>query len=274
MKTRLIYLAAFVFLSSITYCQEKKGIDSYLNELPTDLKREKEIQQKYLITTDYNDFDMLGNFLNKTRITAEYTTGLKQGFVQWNNVNIYKWNHNKQNLGSPEKQDFMEGFKYIPSEKMLSPEAFNNFPPNSVQLKNLVWDMIGFETFAWEYFDSLQLNKEFIAKSSNREINLAGSGTFENKNIQLSWIGITKMNQEICAIIEFTALNNPLKMKNDFIDIKGRSHYWGKVYVSLEDKQLEFASLYEDVIMEVKFAKQEKAQKVDTVRKISVDKLN
>jgi hypothetical protein len=273
MKAKLIYLLGFIFLSSLTFGQEKKDVDKYLSKLPTDLKRNKEIKQKYLITTDYNDYDMFGNFLNKIRVTAEYTTGLKQGFVQWNNVKVFNWDHTKQNLGPAEKQDFMEGFKYIPSEKMLDPKSFKNFPPNSVRLKNLVWDMIGFESFAWEYFDSLQLNKTFVAKSSNRELNLAGSGTFENKNIQLSWIGITKMNQEICAIIEFTALNNPLNMNNDFVKIKGRSHYWGKIYVSLKDKQIEFASLYEDVVMDVKFANQEKSQKVDTIRKITVDKI-
>ena len=33
--------------------------------------------------------------------------------------------------------------------------------------------------------------------------------------------------------------------------MSGRSHYWGEVYVSLADKEIEYATLFEDVVTDV-----------------------
>ena len=39
--------------------------------------------------------------------------------------------------------------------------------------------------------------------------------------------------------------------------LKGRSHYWGEIWVSLSSKQIEYATLQEDVLGEMKLAGQE-----------------
>jgi len=43
--------------------------------------------------------------------------------------------------------------------------------------------------------------------------------------------------------------------------IKGRSHVWGDVYVSLKDKQIEYAELYEDILMDIKMKGQDNSTK-------------
>lgn len=102
---------------------------------------------------------------------------------------------------------------------------------------------------------------------------LAGEGTFQNKDIQLVWTGISRMNDEICALIEYRTMDNPLSVDTEQLKIKGRSHYWGTIWVSLTDKQIEHATLYEDVVMDMSFANQT-SQLMNTTRIIQFEKLN
>jgi hypothetical protein len=80
----------------------------------------------------------------------------------------------------------MENFAYVPSDKMLEAASFSSFPPNSFHTKNLVWDMLAIETFAWVYFDSLRLNKTFRPGNLQDEIPLAGEGTFKTGTFSLN----------------------------------------------------------------------------------------
>jgi hypothetical protein len=72
------------------------------------------------------------------------------------------------------------------------------------------------------------------------------------KDIRITWIGITDINGKICAIMKYSVMNNPLKIEYGDMLMKGRSHYWGEVSVSLSDKQIEYATLTEDVLTDVK----------------------
>jgi hypothetical protein len=68
-------------------------------------------------------------------------------------------------------------------------------------------------------------------------------------------------------------MDNPLDFKTDFMQMKGRSHYWGTVWLSLSDKQIEYGVLHEDVNMDMKMAGQEKSQLMNTTRKIEFKKI-
>ena len=48
--------------------------------------------------------------------------------------------------------------------------------------------------------------------------------------------------------------------------LQGRSHYWGEIWVSLSTKQIEYATLYEDVLGEMKLAGQATPQVIDVFR--------
>jgi hypothetical protein len=104
-------------------------------------------------------------------------------------------------------------------------------------------------------------------------MNLADLGSFENKDMQITWTGISQRNGEQCAVIEFRTMNNPLEYSGDGMNMKGRSHYWGTIWVSVEDKQIEHAFLYEDVIMELNLPGQTTKQIMDAVREISFMKV-
>ena len=196
---------------------------------------------------------------------------------QWNNVRIAKSTQLKSQFDEGEVQKFMENFTYEPSEKILQPEFFKDFPFDAVQAKNLVWDMAGIEAFAWGHLDSLRLNRIYEVKKMNGTVPLAGLGTFTNNNIQLNWKGVSLINNELCALIDFRAMDNPLvcdiKIGEKDFSLKGTSHYWGTVYLSLEEKKFEYVELLENVMMEIKWSDQPNSQYVYTTRLMKVEKI-
>jgi len=283
LKVRILTgLALLILMSWLNpaYAQRHGSVDQYLKTLPSDLELKEPAPQKYLMTAVYYNKDIYGNFSDKTQVSGEYTRGLDDGYVKWNNIRIAGSNQLDGIFPEGQLQEYMEDFRYKPSVDMVGESAFAGFPVNNpyeFHAKNLVWDMMGFEAFAWVYYDSLQLNHYFAPAGLKGKVDLAGSGNFENKNIQLNWAGITKMNGELCAIIQFLAMDNPLEINSEIngmeISIKGRSHYWGHVQVSLEDKQIEGAILHEDVVMDMNIPGIQNGL-VNTTRELKLEKLN
>jgi len=172
-----------------------------------------------------------------------------------------------------EKQDFMENFSYIQDEKILLPELFKKIPQADIRIKNLIWDVAGLYWFAYWNWDKLELNKPYKDSSiSNQEMDLAGQGSFENRNVEITWIGVTKLNNETCAVLKYSTMNNPLTVKLENMNMTGRSHYWGEIFVSLEDKEIELATMLEDVITDISFKSQPSNILGYTVRKITLTK--
>ena len=272
---RVILTLITVFMCSIfVNAQKKHGIDYLsLRKLPA-LSLEEKIPYSYEMTADYYNHDILGTFTGKMQVKGTYTRGLENGKVKWEDVTIAQASGIDQAFPEGTKQGYMENFSYNPSENMIKTDAFKNFPvATGVFAKNLVWDVLSFEVFGWVYYDSLQLNIPFTARKMNGKMDLPELGSFENKDIKLTWTGISTMNNKVCAVIEFLAMDNPLDFKTDFIQMKGRSHYWGTLWLSLSDKQIEYGILHEDVNMDMKMPGQEKSQLMNTTRKIEFIKI-
>jgi hypothetical protein len=244
--------------------------------LPSELKLTENGIQKYKVTTDYFNKDIFGNFFNKQRYQGTYSRGYSDGKVKWNNVTVAASNEEKTDFPVGNQLTYMENFSYAVSPEMMKAESFPNFPPTEVDAKNLVWDMMGFEGFAWLYFDSLRLNEYYDSHAFNGKVPMEGVGTFENRNILLKWCGVTVKNGETCAVIEFLAMDNPLDLSVDTeyfkLVARGRSHYWGTILVSLSDKQIEQANLHEDVILDMVMPDGKK-QLANSTRWITVEKL-
>ena len=278
MKTKkLTLLLALVICSAVTFGQTKKQPDIAgilkSGKLPQNLELKNDLQ-KFVVTTDHFNTDIFGNFFNKVRIKGEYTCGLPGDLVKWNNVTVSMAMARKADFGAGNPVGYMENFSYKVSEDMMNPEKFSAFTENSAYTKNLVWDMMGIEGFAWAYFNELELNKPYKAAMFNGKIDLAGKGSFENKDVLLTWTGITRWsNGEYCAVIEFITMNNPLEYAGEGMSMKGRSHYWGTIWVSVEDKQVKHAVLFEDVVMEILLPGQTTKQVMDATREINYERL-
>jgi len=271
MKTRLI-ITSLVLLSVGKTIFGQVVDKEILNQLPRNIEIDKSKPKSYTMTTDYYDYDLQANFIRKSRVIGNLTCYLKGDTVKWNNVFISQTSDFDAPFPKGQNQSCFENFKYVQSEKILGEETFSKIPQIDFRLKNLVWDMFGFEIFAYAYWDSLELNKEFCNHVLNSEVEMAKDGTFENKEVKLTWIGITKVNNELCAIIKYSQMNGKLSLNLENIRMKGRSHYWGEVYVSLSDKQIEYATLSEDVISDVTFKGGPENILGYTVRKIELEK--
>ncbi|HRX12860.1 MAG TPA: hypothetical protein P5210_14460 [Draconibacterium sp.] len=274
-KSVLLFSIAAIFAVGV---QAQKLRESKISEilssgsLPQNLVLNNE-PQKYVVTTDHFNTDIFGNFINKMRVKGEYTRGLESGKAKWNNVTISMAMTRDAEFPEGNPVDYMEDFTYNISEDMLKPEAFATFGENAAFTKNLIWDMMGIEGFAWSSFEKLKLNESFADERFNGKMDLAGQGSFENKDVQIMWAGISERNGESCAVIEYRTFNNPLEYAGEGMSMKGRSHYWGTIWVSLEDKQIEHAVLYEDVVMEMNLPGQTSKQIMNAVREISFVKV-
>lgn len=277
MKTKnFTLMMALVICSAVAFSQTKKQPDVTeilkSGKLPQNLELKNELQ-KFEVTTDHFNTDIFGNFFNKFRVKGEYTRGLPDDMVKWNNVTVAMSMARNAEFGAGSPVDYMENFTYKVSEDMMKPEKFSTFTEHSAYTKNLVWDMMGIEGFAWAYFNNLELNKPYKAGMFNGKIDLAGMGSFENKDVVLTWTGITEWNGEYCAVIEYITMNNPIEYAGEGMSMKGRSHYWGTIWVSVEDKQVEHAVLFEDVVMEIQLPGQTTKQVMDATREITYEKL-
>lgn len=278
MTVRILFLISFLLSGCVSNAPQTVSVnddlESYFSHLPSHLELQEESPQKYLFTCDYFQLDIQGNLIRKQRFSAEYTRALPDGSVRWNNVSIAQAKGLDDVFPEGEKQDYMEGFTYKLSDPndMMKPEFFQGFPASVMETRNLVWDTHMIEGFGWSYFDKLQLNRTYRPPELTGEVPLAGAGTFQNRQVELTWIGISQMNEEPCALIQYRAFFNKINASFEGLSLKGGSHYWGEIWVSLKDKQIEYATLYETVLMEIKIAGQQTEQLVNVFRKATFQK--
>jgi hypothetical protein len=251
----------------------KKLQEKYLTTLPS-FPVTNQIQ-KYRMTAVYTNRDLYGNFTAKTKVSGDYTRGLGQSRVKWENVSIASSNQYSGPFPSGEKQEYMENMEYVPSADMLSKDAFKGFPetPAGVLAKNLVWDMMSLEEFAWGYTDSLKLNISYQIPDKTGKFAMADIGTYEHTGIQLCWTGITSLNGEWCAVIEFRAIDNKLALSMPVFTSKGTEQYWGTIRLSLHTKLIESAVMYSGTIQELNITNLPNKLVIKTIRELWVDKI-
>lgn len=201
----------------------------------------------YHFTVDYNTANATGEIIHRQRITGDYTRGLVNGEVIWNNVTSAEVNGATAPFPPAQKQDFMEGFRYRNDlGATMAPDFFKSFPPAAIMERNLVWDTGMFELFGQNYFDKLQLNVP-LHIISDQNVEMPDLGTFHNHNVVLEYQGRSQRNGQDCALIDYRAFFNPLEIATGGMTLTGRSDYWGTIWVSLATKQIEYATLYEEV---------------------------
>jgi hypothetical protein len=268
-----LLISIFLIMFSVVNAQSEKAVSGrYLTELP---KVHKKIEQKYRMTAIYTNRDLYGKFTGKMKIAGDYTIGLQGDSVKWENVFISSSNNFSSPFPVGVKQEYMENMKYVPSSRMLEKDSFKNFPPKteSVFAKNLVWDMMMIEEFAWKYTDSLKLNKYYIIHPKSESFEMGGVGNYSQNNVQIRWTGISEMNNILCAVIDYRAIDNLLEINMDQIKGKGTEQYWGTTWVSLKTGLIEFADTYSGTIQEIQVKGFDNKFLAKTIREIRVDKI-
>lgn len=280
MKTNQNFLVTVLIISMLLLVpsvikgqSEKAFVKKYLTELPgVKLSNER---AKYRMTAVYTNRDLYGKFTGKTKVTGEYTRGLPGDSVVWTNTYISNAQKIEEPFPKGEKKEYMENFRYIPSEEMLQEKAFKNFPsnPENVFIRNLVWDMYSFEIFAWKDYDSLKLNVPYDMSKMDFEFDMAAIGKYKHNGIMLCWKGITILNGELCAVIEFNAIDNMIELSMASIKAKGTEQYWGTVFISLRTKLIERATMGSGTILEIEVSGMKDKFLTKTIRELEVDKI-
>lgn len=170
----------------------------------------------------------------------------------------------------------METIKYIPSSKLLDESTFRDFPsaPENILARNLIWDMMSIEKFAWAYSDSLKLNRKYVIHDIGGEFNMAEIGTYEHSDIQLCWTGISMINNELCAVIEYRAIDNKIELSIGMMKTRGTEQYWGTTWISLYTGQIEYAEMFSGTIQEIEISGLKDKFLVKTIRELWVEKIN
>jgi hypothetical protein len=271
--TGLIMILVIILPSISNGQSDMEIIQKYLKELPA--SPVSNALQKYRMTAVYTNMDLYGNFIEKTKITGDYTRGLEDGLVQWNNVFISGSKNISEPFPEGTKQEYIENFKYVPSPKMLDADAFKDFPvnPMSVLAKNLIWDMMTIEGFAWDHIDSLKLNRTYRIPDKMGEFTMADIGTYSHTEIQICWTGISMIDDELCAVIEYRAIDNKLEMSMAGLKTKGTEQYWGTTWVSLKTRLIESAVMYGGTIQEIEVTGLSDKFIVKTIRELWVEKI-
>ncbi len=235
-------------------------------KLPSDARVKDSGTRSYRFVVDYNTANTKGEIIHRDRVSGEYTRGLPGHEVQWKNVTVAAAEGATTPFSPAQKRDVMEGFRY-PNDlaSTMKPEFFKTFPASAVQERNLVWDTGMIEHFGQDYLEHLKLNEPYHA-AINGDVNMPSVGTFHNRDVVLEWVGRSQRNGRDCALIKYQAFFNPLEIVNSGITLKGRSDYWGEIWVSLETRQIEYGTLYENVTGEMKLAGQEKPQILNVFR--------
>jgi hypothetical protein len=265
-----------IFVPANCFGQSQKTvINKYLKELPHGKAQNDGKLHKYRMTAIYTNMDLYGNFTDKQRISGDYTRGFENGYVAWNNIYISHSNNFSDPFLAGIKQEYMENFRYVPSPRLLETDSFKGFPAGTetVFAKNLVWDMMMIENFAWDYSDSLKLNRTYIIPDITGGFVMADIGNYSHQRIQICWTGISQVNGKLCAVIEYRAIDNKIELKMDQIKTKGTEQYWGTTWVALEDKQVEYAEIYGGTIQEIEVTGMEKKFLAKTIRELWVEKI-
>ena len=241
-------------------------IFAQVEALPQGLRVKDSGPRTYRFSVDYNSGDTKGQIVYRRRIVGEYTRGLAGGEVEWKNVTHAEAVGAKASFGPPQKSDFMEGFRYKDDlAGTMTSDFFRGFPSTAVYERNLVWDTGMIETFGQDFFEHLKLNQPYHV-IADKDAKMPQVGTFHNRDVVLEWIGRSRRNSQDCALIKYQAFFNPLQIDNGGMTLNGRSDYWGEIWVSLETKQIEYATLYEIVLGEMKLPGQNTVQPMNVFR--------
>jgi hypothetical protein len=242
------------------------SLSAQTGEAPQSLTVKDKGPRTYRFTVVYNSANTRGEIVYRQRISGEYTRGLPGDEVEWNNVTQAKAAAATAPFSPAQKCDYMEGFHYRDDiSSTFKPGFFKGFPPSAVFERNLVWDTGMIERFGQNYLKRLKLNDPYHI-ASDKAVAMPDVGTFQNRDVVLEWVGRSERNGQKCALINYRAFFNPVAIANGGMTLNGRSDYWGEIWVSLATKQIEYATLQEEVVGEMKPLGQNKVQDINVFR--------
>lgn len=213
-----------------------------------------ERSQGYNYTCNFLIYDVQAKFQNKMRIEAIHTRGLPEDMVRWNQASIAFGTSLDGEFSPPMKQPYMENFTYPITQikNMTTGDFYKGFPvtPIGFMMKAIVVDVHMYDILI-PFIDKLKLNQTTRCISNTMNMDLFGNQGNQNlKNLDLTWTGNSQMNGKSCSVIHFQSSVDSVKVNIPEVGFKfeGSTVFWGDIYVTPGDKQIEYATLYEHTI--------------------------
>jgi hypothetical protein len=198
---------------------------------------------KYHFSTEYTMLAPEGAETGTHVVSGDFTTSGDS--VRWTSVTVGPSAGHGEPATTGEHQIYMEGFAYArEAQNLTSSDFFRGFPDAATDERNLVWDELMFHGFVAN-LDRLRLNEPVVAPSG--DVPLAGSGTFTNRRIELTLVGVGRRNGADCFLIHYEALLNTFTITAGVVTVSGRSDYLGDIWVSIRTRQIEYGTLFEEV---------------------------
>lgn len=272
---RILVLATFL----APVCAQPAGavpgsLEGQLASLPSYEAGDAQAPQTYRLEYRFFNRDVAGATGSRTCVTADYTRGLEGNMIRWSNVLIASADGADTPMPVGDPLEVMDGFQYGISEEIVQESLYERFPANDLRdlVKTMVWDGMMIEMFDMMLpgFDQLTLN-EFhpVPEYDGFEVEMCEWGSLKMRDLNLKWSGVSRVNDEPCALVLYQSMSNPV----DAFAIKGRSCYWGQVWISLEDWQIECLTMNEDVVLEVPAGDGE-SHVLDIQRQIRFEKMD
>ncbi|WP_340114207.1 hypothetical protein [Maribellus mangrovi] len=273
-----IYLSLALFLFAESLFAQDKHVDKYFKINPCEIKQEDSKIQEYDVNLKWKNIDPIsGSKITCSAIKAKYSCGLDSGLVKWSDVFLFNINNFKQKLENGNRLEAFDDFEYKPNFfSFASEKYYTDIPPNLKEIASwFILDAIQMHGINEIFFDSLTFCTPFYPETLDTfSLKVENGITFKSQYAKFVWSGITKMNGEICAIINYESFFNPVSMDVPGYAFQGRSLYWGEIWISLVDKQFEYAKMVEDIIIKLKSPQFTDGKLINMQREIVFEKEN
>ena len=272
MKIQVSIIAIFAVFTLKSYAQTGK-IESYLDKLPKMHKTTSQSPLHYRLTIDWINRDIDGKVINHNIAFGKLTQGLQNDTINWSDVTLTEIGENTKNTKSLTELNELK-YKII-GDNFTKPEFYKDFPPAQIELiRWFVQDQVAFSVYGQMYLDSLKLNVPFYPELfQNHQTKFDQYVNFNTKSLNITWTGISKINGELCTLLHYQAMYNPIDLDNDAMNLHGRSCFWGDIWVSIDTRQIEYATMSEDLIFNMKLKANNYEQRLNLQREVKLEKM-
>lgn len=276
MKTSIIIVASLI-LCVYNLIAQDNIIDKYLDVELREINADSIALQEYNVSLKWQNLDALnGKSLNCNEVDAKFFYDPADNKARWQDVKISSKTNFREEPENSVRLYALDGFEYESlSTDFLKDDFYQEIPSDLRDLaKWLVSDGIQMHGLAYYVLDSLKFQHLFRPLLlEGKEVKFQNWVTFTNRYQLLTWSAITRHNNEICAVIKYESEYNPVEADTPEMSFKGRSLYYGEIWVSLIDRQVEYSVMFEDVVMNLKRDNFPDGQLIDLQRQIIFNKV-
>jgi hypothetical protein len=86
-------------------------------------------------------------------------------------------------------------------------------------------------------------------------------------------VGISEINGELYAVIDFNAVDNKIELNIDMIKSKGTEQYWGTLMVSMKTKLISHGKMYSGTIQEIEVKGMKDKFYIKTIRELDISRI-